>query len=100
MQAIEKLREVLSEDVSPLQTMDNIKILQEWLYENKGTIALKGISKKMEGIVSKVQGSMNKTFKDQLPPEYKKVMDSMSEDIDLNDRMKRLFGIGDDGNPV
>jgi len=48
MQAIEKLREILNEDVSPLQTMDNIKILQEWLYENKGTIALKGISKKME----------------------------------------------------
>lgn len=100
MQAIEKLREVLSEDVSPLQTMDNIKILQEWLYENKGTIALKGISKKMEGIVSKIQWSMNKTFKDQLPPQYKKVMDSMSEDIQMNEKIKRLFGIGDDGNPV
>jgi len=100
MQAIEKLREVLSEDVSPLQTMDNIKILQEWLYENKGTIALKWISKKMESIVSKVQWSMNKTFKDQLPPEYKKVMDSMSEDIVMNEKIKRLFGIGDDGQPV
>lgn len=100
MKAIEKLWEILRDDVSPLQTMDNIKILQEWLYENKWTIALKGISKKMEWIVSKVQSSLNKTFKDQLPPEYRKVMDSMSEDMQMSQDIKRLFWIGDDGMPV
>lgn len=100
MQAIQKLWEILRDDVSPLQTMDNIKILQEWLYENKWTIALKGISKKMDWLVSKVQSSLNKTFKDQLPPEYRKVMDSMSEDMKMSQDMKRLFWIGDDGMPV
>ena len=100
MQAIQKLWEILRDDVSPLQTMDNIKILQEWLYENKWTIALKGISKKMEWIVSNIQSSLNKTFKDQLPPEYRKVMDSMSEDMQMSHDIKKLFWIWDDGMPV
>ena len=47
---------------------------------NKWTIALKGISKKMEWIVSNIQSSF-KTLKINYHQKYRKVMDSMSEDI-------------------
>ena len=98
--ALAKLNEILADDVSPVQTMDRIKKLQEWIYENKSTIGIKGTSAKMESLISKVQGSMNDTFKKQLPEEYKKIMTSLAEDIKLKDDIQRLFGIADDGKLV
>ncbi len=86
--------------MSPTQTMDRIKKLQEWVYENKTRIGFKGVSDKMERVLTKVQGSMNATFKKQLPPEYAKIMDSMSSDIQLKNRIQEVFGIDDMGNPV
>ncbi len=54
----------------------------------------------MDGLIKRVQGSLNSTFKKQLPEEYAKVLDSMSEDIKLSNEIKRVFGIDDAGNPV
>lgn len=98
--ALAKLNEILADDVSPVQTMDRIKKLQEWIYENKSTIGIKGTSAKMESLISKVQGSMNDTFKKQLPEEYRKIMTSLADDIKLKDDIQRLFGIADDGKLV
>lgn len=95
MVAMKKLQEILADDVSPVQTMDRIKKLQEWVYENKTRIGFKGISDRMESTLAKVQGSMNATFKKQLPPEYKEIMDSMSSDIQLKNKIKEVFGIDD-----
>lgn len=100
VKALQKLNEILDGDVSPTQTMDRIKKLQEWAYENKSTIGVKGTSERMDGLIKRVQGSLNSTFKKQLPPEYKKILDSMSEDIKLSNDIKRVFGIDDAGNPV
>ena len=100
VKALEKLQEILADDVSPTQTMDRIKKLQEWAYENKSTIGIKGTSAKMESLIKKVQGSMNDSFKNQLPDEYKKIMTSLAEDIKMKEDIQRLFGIGDDGTLV
>ncbi len=100
VKALQKLNEILNWDVSPTQTMDRIKKLQEWAYENKSTIGVKGTSERMDGLIKRVQGSLNSTFKKQLPEEYAKVLDSMSEDIKLSNEIKRVFGIDDAGNPV
>lgn len=54
----------------------------------------------MERVLTKVQGSMNATFKKQLPPEYADIMKSMSDDIQLQSRIKQVFGIDDFGNAV
>lgn len=100
VKALQKLNEILDWDVSPTQTMDRVKKLQEWAYENKSTIWVKGTSERMDGLIKRVQGSLNSTFKKQLPEEYAKVLDSMSEDIKLSNEIKRVFGIDDAGNPV
>lgn len=100
VKAIEKIQEILQDNVSPTQTMDRVRKLQEWVYENKTRIGFKGISDKMETVLSKVQTSMNKTFKEQMPPEYAQVMDSMSEDMRLKNDIKRQFGIDEFGNPA
>ena len=100
VKAIEKIQEILQDNVSPTQTMDRVRKLQEWVYENKTRIGFKGISDKMETVLSKVQTSMNKTFKEQMPPEYTQVMDSMSEDMRLKNDIKRQFGIDEFGNPA
>lgn len=100
VKALGKLQEILADDVSPVQTMDRIKKLQEWAYENKSTIGIKGTSAKMESLIKKVQGSMNESFKAQLPDEYKKIMTSLAEDIKMKDDIQRLFGIDDSGNTV
>jgi hypothetical protein len=49
----------------------------------------------MERVLTRVQGSMNATFKRQLPPEYAQIMDSMSSDIQLKNRIQEVFGIDD-----
>tara|TARA_R110000868_G_scaffold8894_4_gene45228 strand:+ start:201 stop:353 length:153 start_codon:yes stop_codon:yes gene_type:complete len=49
----------------------------------------------MEKLVSKVQTSMNSTFKSQLPGEYTKVLKEMSDDIAMQSDIKRVFGIDD-----
>lgn len=100
VKALQKLNEILDWDVSPTQTMDRIKKLQEWAYENKSTIWVKGTSERMDGLIKRVQWSLNTTFKKQLPPEYAKILDSMSEDIKLSNEIKRVFGIDDNGVPV
>jgi hypothetical protein len=100
VKALQKLNEILDWDVSPIQTMDRIKKLQEWAYENKSTIGVKWVSERMWKLIKQVQGSLNSTFKKQLPPEYAKILDSMSEDIKLSDDMRRLFWIDDQGNQV
>ena len=98
IKAIGKLQEILNKDTTPLQTMDNIHILQDWIYENKSSMWVKWISQKMEWVVSKIQRSLNENFKNQLPPEYRKIMDSMSEDIQMKENIQKLFGIDDNGN--
>jgi len=45
----------------------------------------------MDLLIKRVQGSLNATFKKQLPPEYAKILDSMSEDINLSNEVKRVF---------
>ena len=100
VKALQKLNEILDWDVSPTQTMDRVKKLQEWAYENKSTIGVKGTSERMDGLIKRVQSSLNSTFKKQLPPEYAKILDSMSEDIKLSNEVKRVFGIDNAGNPV
>ena len=100
VKALQKLNEILDWDVSPTQTMDRVKKLQEWAYENKSTIGVKGTSERMDGLIKRVQGSLNSTFKKQLPEEYAKVLDSMSEDIKLSNEIKRLFWIDDNWNPI
>lgn len=100
VKALQKLNEILDGDVSPTQTMDRIKKLQEWAYENQSTIWVKGTSERMNKLIKQVQWSLNSTFKKQLPEEYTKVLESMSEDIKLSDDIKRLFGIDEAGNQV
>lgn len=100
VKALQKLNEILDWDVSPTQTMDRIKKLQEWAYENKSTIGVKGTSERMDWLIKRVQGSLNATFKKQLPPEYAKILDSMSDDIKLSNEVKRVFWIDDMWNPV
>lgn len=98
--AFNKLKEILADDVSPTQTMDRIKKLQEWVYENKSRIGFKGVSDKMERVLTRVQWSMNSTFKKQLPPEYTQIMDSMSSDIKLKEQIKEMFWIDDAWNTI
>lgn len=100
VKALQKLNEILDWDVSPTQTMDRVKKLQEWAYENKSTVWVKWTSERMDWLIKQVQWALNSTFKEQLPKEYTKILDSMSDDIKLSNEIKRIFGIDDMGNPV
>lgn len=100
IEAYQKLQNLLSEDVSPVQMMDRIHNLQSWMYDNATTPLVKGISGKMESIVKKVTGSLNETFKNQLPKEYREILGKMEEEIKMKQDIKRVFGIDDKGNPV
>lgn len=80
--------------------MDRIHNLQSWMYDNATTPLVKGISGKMESIVKKVTGSLNETFKNQLPKEYREILGKMEEEIKMKQDIKRVFGIDDKGNPV
>ncbi len=87
MQALKMLDEAL-QGGSPAEMMDTIKILQNHLYDNSTGLR---VSDPMKKFLERTTGKMNGAFKNAMGENYTKILSEMSDDIKLEQELKRIF---------
>ncbi len=87
MQALAMLDDALKGG-SPAEVMDTIKILQNHLYDNSTGLR---VSDPMKKFLERTTGKMNGAFKNTMGENYAKILSEMSDDIKLEQELKRIF---------
>lgn len=83
-----KLLENATQSRTPLQMMDNIKKMQNLIYDSN---MLNKLGKDMENLITRSIWKLNKSFKEQVWWDYANILDDMAQDIKIKNELVRIF---------